>query len=228
VPEADHGDEPRLRVVLADDDAFARRAIRNALQEAGFVVVADATNGREAVELALHYRPDLVLLDVVMPELDGIAAARRIRAEVPEIRIVMLSVKEDDEVALMGVRAGASGYLSKELDLVELPRILEGVAAGDAALTPRIAAALIDELRRAPRSGTGMRPVHSDLTQREWEVLDLLESGLDVGEIAERLVLSEETVRTHLKSTRRKLGVGSREELIAAAQRLRTPGGSEG
>jgi DNA-binding NarL/FixJ family response regulator len=214
-------------VVLADDDAFARRAIRNALQEAGFVVVADATNGREAVELALHYRPDLVLLDVVMPELDGIAAARRIRAEAPEIRIVMLSVKEDDEVALMGVRAGASGYLSKELDLVELPRILEGVAAGDAALTPRIAAALIEELRRAPRPGTGMRPVHSDLTQREWEVLDLLESGLEIVEIAERLVLSEETVRTHLKSTRRKLGVGSREELIAAAQRLRTPGGSE-
>jgi DNA-binding NarL/FixJ family response regulator len=214
-------------VVLADDDPFARRAIRNALQEAGFVVVADATNGREAVELTLHYRPDLVLLDVVMPELDGIGAARRIRAEAPEIRIVMLSVKEDDEVALMGVRAGASGYLSKDLDLIELPRILEGVAAGDAALTPRIAAALIEELRRAPRAGTGMRPVQSDLTQREWEVLDLVESGLDVVAIAERLVLSEDTVRTHLKSIRRKLGVGSREELIEAAQRLRAPRTSE-
>lgn len=214
--------------MLADDDPFARRAIRNALQDAGFVVVADATNGREAVELALHYRPDLVLLDVVMPEMDGIAAARRIRAEAPEIRIVMLSVREDDEVALMGVRAGASGYLSKELDLVELPRILEGVAAGDAALTPRIAAALIEELRRPQQAGAGMRPVHSELTQREWEVLDLLESGLDVAAIAERLVLSEETVRTHLKSTRRKLGVGSREELIAATRRLRAPGADEG
>jgi NarL family two-component system response regulator LiaR len=214
-------------VVLADDDPFARRAIRNALQESGFVVVADAANGREAVELSLHYRPDLVLLDVVMPELDGIAAARRIRAEAPEIRIVMLSVKQDDEVALMGVRAGASGYLSKDLDLIELPGILEGVAAGDAALTPRIAAALIDELRKAPRHGAGMRPVRSDLTQREWEVLDLVESGLEVAEIADRLVLSEDTVRTHLKSIRRKLGVGSREELVAAAQRLRAPRGSE-
>jgi DNA-binding NarL/FixJ family response regulator len=228
VVERELGDEPRLRVILADDDPFARRAIRKALQDAGFIVVADASNGREAIELTLHYRPDLVLLDVVMPEVDGIAAARRIREEAPETRIVMLSVKEDDEVALMGVRAGASGYLSKELDLVELPRILEGVAAGDAALTPRIAAALIEELRKPPRAGAGMRPVHSDLTQREWEVLDLLESGLDVPAIAERLVLSEETVRTHLKSTRRKLGLGTREELIAAARRLRTPTGNEG
>lgn len=213
----------RLRVLIADDDPLARRVVRDALQEAGMTVVADAANGREAVELALHYRPDLVLMDVVMPELDGITAARTIHEQAPEVRVVMLSMSDDDDLGVLGIRAGASGYVTKDVDVVRLPGMLERVAAGEPAVTPRITAQLIDELRRLPAAGQGMRPVRSDLTAREWEVLDQLAAGKTTDEVADKLVLSVETVRSHTKSLYRKLGVHSREELRGAVRRLRTP-----
>jgi DNA-binding NarL/FixJ family response regulator len=209
--------------VIADDDPLARRVVRDALQEAGFAVAADAANGREAVELALHYRPDLVLMDIAMPELDGIAAARRIREEAPEVRVVILSMSDDDELGMLGIRAGASGYLSKDVDVVHLPGMLERVAAGEPAVTPRFTAKLIDELRRLPQAGAGMRPVRSDLSSREWEVLDLLAQGMDHDQIADELVLSVETVRSHVKSLHRKLGVHTRSDLLEAVRRLREP-----
>lgn len=215
----------RLKVLVADDDPLARRVVRDALQDAGMTVVADAANGREAVELALHYRPDLVLMDVVMPELDGITAARRIHEEAPEIRVVMLSMSEDDDLGVLGIRAGAAGYVTKDVDVLRLPGMLERVAAGEPAVTPRITAQLIDELRRLPAAGQGMRPVRSDLTAREWEVLDQLAIGKTTDEVADELVLSVETVRSHTKSLYRKLGVHSREELRATVRRLRTPSG---
>jgi DNA-binding NarL/FixJ family response regulator len=204
----------RLRVLIADDDPLARRVVRDALQEAGFVVVADAANGREAVELALHYRPDLVLMDVVMPELDGIAAAKRIGEEAPEVRVVILSISDDDELGMLGIRAGASGYVTKDVDVVHLPGMLERVAAGEPAVTPRFTAKLIDELRRLPQAG---------LSSREWEVLDLLSAGRNEDQIADDLVLSVETVRSHVKSLHRKLGVHTRTELLDAVRRLREP-----
>jgi two-component system, NarL family, response regulator LiaR len=213
----------RLRVLIADDDPLARRVVRDALQEAGFVVVADAANGREAVELALHYRPDLVLMDVVMPELDGIAAAKRIGEQAPEVRVVILSISDDDELGMLGIRAGASGYVTKDVDVVHLPGMLERVAAGEPAVTPRFTAKLIDELRRLPEAGKGMRPVRSGLSSREWEVLDLLSAGRNEDQIADDLVLSVETVRSHVKSLHRKLGVHTRTELLDAVRRLREP-----
>jgi NarL family two-component system response regulator LiaR len=221
---ADPSEEPdRLRVVIADDDPLARRMVRDALQSAGVAVIGEAADGREAVELALHYRPDVVLMDVLMPGIDGITAAGQIRDQAPEVRIVMLTTSDDHELALMGLRAGASGYLTKDVDVVRLPGILAGVSAGDAALAPRIAAGLINELRRTPQSGRGTRPVQSDLTGREWEVLDLLDQELSIAEVADRLVLSVDTVRTHVKSLYRKLEIHSRDELAAATRRLRTP-----
>lgn len=224
-PEPDAGQEGPLRVLIADDDPLARRVVRDSLQDAGFVVAADAANGLEAVELALHYRPDLVLMDIVMPEMDGISAARRIREEAPEVRVVMLSMTEDDELGLLGLRAGASGYLTKDVDVLRLPAILESVVAGEAVISPKFATTLIEELRRLPEAGRGMRPVRSSLTSREWEVLDLLDAGRTPDEIADELVLSLETVRTHIKSLHRKLGVHSREELLEAVRKLRAPKG---
>jgi two-component system, NarL family, response regulator LiaR len=216
-------DAGRLRVVIADDDPLARRVVRDALQEAGFAVVADAANGREAVELVLHYRPDLVLMDVVMPELDGIAAAKQIGEKAPEVRVVILSISDDDELGMLGIRAGASGYVTKDVDVVHLPGMLERVAAGEPAVTPRFTAKLIDELRRLPEAGKGMRPVRSGLSSREWEVLDQLSAGKSEDEIADDLVLSVETVRSHVKSLHRKLGVHTRAELLDAVRRLREP-----
>ena len=212
-----------LRVLLADDDPLARRVVRDALQEAGWSVVADASSGREAVELALHYRPDLVLMDVAMPDLDGIGAAQAIHDRAPEVRVVMLSTSDDDDIAMLGIRAGASGYLTKDVDVVHIPGMLQRVIEGEPAVSPRFTATLIEELRRLPEAGAGMRPVRSDLTSREWEVLDLVALGRSEDQIAEELVLSVETVRSHVKSLHRKLGVHARDELLEAVRHLRQP-----
>jgi NarL family two-component system response regulator LiaR len=214
---------PPLRVLIADDDPFARRVIRDALQAAGIVVIGEADDGTEAVELALHYRPDIVLMDVLMPGTDGIAAAGRIRDRASEVRIVLLSANVDVELGIMGLRAGAAGYVTKSADVTQLPATLARVAAGEAAVDPRLAAALIDELRKPPHQGPGSRPVDSALTDREWAVLDLLDTGLEASDIAERLVVSIDTVRSHVKSLHRKLGVHSREELVGAIRALRAP-----
>jgi NarL family two-component system response regulator LiaR len=218
-------DMEAFRVIVADDDPLARRMIRSALQDAGFVVVAEARNGREAVELTQYYSPDAVLMDVVMPELDGISATRRIVGERPD-QLVILLTGADEEIGLAGLQAGASGYLNKDVDIEALPRALRGAAAGEAAISRTMGTLLIQQLRRAPArpAANGMRPVRSSLTAREWEVLDLLCDGHSTDKMAEELFLSTETVRSHVKSIYRKLGVNSREQAVSEAERLRNAG----
>jgi len=210
-----------LRVVLADGDPLARRTIRDALHDDGITVVAEATTGREAVELTTFYRPDAVLIDAKLRGVDGLEAVRVITDRAPAICVILLDSAPDDAVALRAVRAGAAGYLSKEVDPDVLPRVLRGALDGEAAISRRLAMALIESYRRAPRGGSGLRPVRSELTDREWEVLDLLASGAGTEDIARTLVLSTETVRSHLKNLYRKLGVRSREEAAEAAHRMR-------
>jgi DNA-binding NarL/FixJ family response regulator len=207
-----------LRVVLADGDPLARRTIRDALQLSGITVVAEATSGREAVELTAFYRPDAVLMDT---SADGLDAARIISDRAPAISVVLLASSPDDKQALRALRSGAAGYLSKDVDPEVLPRVLRGALDGEAAISRRLAMTLIESYRRAPRGGSGLRPVRSELTDREWEVLDLLASGAGTEDIARTLVLSTETVRSHLKNLYRKLGVRSRDEAAEAAHRLR-------
>lgn len=228
-PESNHTDEPNMRAVIADDDPFARRVIRDVLQEAGVLVIAEARNGREACELTLFYRPDVVVMDVVMPEMDGIIATRRIRKEIPEQIVVVLTGAGDDdqELGLQALRAGASGFLSKDLEISALPRVLEGVRAGEAAISRQMTRTLIERLRDTPSGATGMRPVKSPLTPREWEVIDLLKAGRSTDEIATELVLSTETVRSHVKNILRKLDVRSRKDAVLAADRMRGASGSE-
>ena len=218
------GHSEPMRVIVADDDPFARRMIKESLQRAGIVVVAEAHNGQQAVELALFYRPDVVLMDVVMPELDGISATRRIVKDLPEQLIVMLTSSDEDEMGFVGLRAGAVGYLSKDVDVDKLPQALEGAREGEAAISRRLSMQLIEQLRRVPEPATGMRPVKSPLTAREWEVVDLLYEGRTTDEIADTLVLSTETVRSHIKNLMRKLGANTREQAVARAHRMR--GGS--
>jgi two-component system, NarL family, response regulator LiaR len=221
VKDKDKDDETALRTIVADDDPLVRRLIRDTLQRAEVTVIAEASTGREAVELALFYSPDVVVMDYMMPEMDGIEATRRIYAHDPGIRVVLLTGAGDDELGLRGLRAGAAGYLSKEVELDALPRALRGALDGEAAISRRLAMQLIERYRAAPTGGTGLRPVRSRLTDREWEVLDLLSTGATTDAIARTLVLSTETVRSHLKNLYRKLEVNSRDEAVAAATRLR-------
>jgi DNA-binding NarL/FixJ family response regulator len=218
---AEEGERQPLRAIVADDDPFARRIIKDALQNAGIVVIAEAQDGRQAVELALHYRPDIVLMDVVMPELDGIAATRAILKALPNQVIIMLTSGNEDEVGLISLRAGASGFLTKDLEIDALPRVVASAIAGEAAISRRMSMRLVEQLRRMPEGRKGMRPVHSPLTPREWEVIELMAEGLTTEQMAERLVLSTETVRTHVKHILRKLDTRSREEAVAAAQSMR-------
>jgi two-component system, NarL family, response regulator LiaR len=223
---ADHPDSsPRLRVIVVDDDPFARRQVRDALQAEGVVVVADASDGREAVELAKYYRPDVVLMDVVMPVMDGIEATKQITSESPETQVVMLTGTDERELGFLGLKAGAVGFIPKDISIEAIPRVVRGVDAGEAAFSRQLSRQLVERLRALPDGGVGLRPVRSPLTSREWEVLDLLCEGKGTQQIADTLVLSVETVRSHIKNTLRKLEVRSRAEAVKVAETLRDRAG---
>ena len=215
--------DERLRAVIADDDPFARRVIKDVLSESGVLVVAEARDGREAVEFALYYRPDVVIMDVVMPGLDGIMATRQILKLVPDQLVIVLTGAgdEDDQLGLLALRAGAAGFITKDVDIDALPRALEGVREGEAAISRTFTRRVIEQLRSVPGHSYGMRPVKSPLTAREWEVIDLLKATRSTDEIAAELVLSTETVRSHVKNILRKLKVRSRQEAVAVADRMR-------
>jgi two-component system, NarL family, response regulator LiaR len=215
-------EETPLRVIVADDDPLVRRMLREELQLAGIVVIAEAEGGREAIELSVYYRPDVVLMDLVMPGVDGLAATQRIRELAPDVRIVILTATDDDAIGVGTLRAGASGFIRKSVAIEALARALRRAGDGEAVVTRLLTMRLIEELRAARTDANGLRPIHSELTPREWEVLDLLCRERSTDEIADELVVSIETVRSHIKNVMRKLGVRSRREAIAAAMELRS------
>jgi NarL family two-component system response regulator LiaR len=218
-------DAPPLRALVVDDDPLVRRLIRDVLQQDGITVIAEAPTGREAVELALFYRPDVVVIDYMMPEMDGIEATRRIYEQDPSIRVILLTGGGDDVLGMRALRAGAAGFLSKDMELDSLPRALRRSLEGEAVISRRLAMELVQHFRSAPVGGMGLRPVRSKLTDREWEVLDLLSGGASTDDIARVLVLSHETVRSHKKNVYRKLEVRTRHEAVQAAGRMRERGG---
>jgi two-component system, NarL family, response regulator LiaR len=214
----------RLRLIVADPDPLARRVIRDSLRASShFVVAAEARDGTEVVELATHYKPELVLMEIRLPCIDGIEACRRIVTKAPQVSVVMFSVDQDRDVEMQALRAGASGFLCKDASIESIVRALRAVAKGEAAISRHLTMRLIEMMRRTSENGIGLRPVKSPLTSREWEVLDLMCMGAATREMADALFLSEDTVYSHSKSILRKLGVHSRAEAVIAAERLRCP-----
>ena len=206
-----------FRVLVADDHPPTRALVREALEGHGFVVVAEAGDATAAVAAARRERPDICLLDVRMPG-GGIRATIEIVSAVPDTTVVIYTVSQTDADLFDALRAGASGYLLKYTDPARLPIALQGVLRGEAALPRTLVARLIEEFRQRERRRRlplrGRRGV--DLTSREWEVLELMRQGLTTAQMAERLYVSQVTIRTHISSILRKLGVPDR----AAAIRL--------
>jgi NarL family two-component system response regulator LiaR len=214
-----------IRVLVADDHAVVRQGLRTFLDLQDDVeVVADVADGAAAVAAVHEHGPDVVLMDLVMPELDGVEAIRRIADERPATRVIALTSFLDDDKVLPAVRAGAAGYLLKDVGPEDLVRAIRTVHAGEALLHPAVAARLMEEVAGAPR-----RPAGEDdgLTAREHEVLAEIARGRSNKRIALELRISEATVKIHVSSVLRKLGVSDRTQaaVLAVRQGLVEPGG---
>ncbi len=207
-----------MRVLLADDHALFRAGIASLLQAWGLEVVGQAGNGLEALEQARRLRPDLILMDITMPGCNGLEATRLIKAELPEVKIVMVTVSDDDEDLFEAIKSGAEGYLLKDMSEEELSATLTGIAAGEAPLSRGMAAKILEEFARVSREGPA-KDAGSDLTQREREVLQLVAGGATNREIAARLYVSENTVSFHMKNILAKLHLKNRTQAVAYAIR---------
>jgi DNA-binding NarL/FixJ family response regulator len=212
-----------VRVLVADDHPPMRAGVRLALADHGFAVCAEAADAQGAVAQAVRAVPDVCLLDIHMPG-GGIAAAAEIAERVPATTIVMLTVSRHDGDLFDALRAGASGYLLKDIDPARLPAALHGVMAGEVTLPRQLVGRLVEEFegrsrRRIRFIGSGDHPA---LTEREWEVLELLHDGLTTREIADRLNISDVTVRRHTSAIVRKLRVRDRREALRLLERSRS------
>ncbi|HXE44089.1 MAG TPA: response regulator transcription factor [Conexibacter sp.] len=209
------------RVVIADDHAAARAGVRGALERGGFVVCAEAADGPDAVDAALRERPDAVLLDVHMPGGGGIAAAAAIAERLPGTAIAMLTVSADEEDLFAAIQAGASGYLLKDVDPERLPHALAGVLASEAAIPRPLVGRIVAELADRRRRRVPLARGGAELTPREWEILELLHAGASTADVAERLGVSQVTVRRHVSTVLRKLRVPDRRGAFALLDGLR-------
>jgi two-component system, NarL family, response regulator DegU len=203
-----------IRVLLADD----HRMLREGLTEEGFDIVGEADNGEQAVRLAAELQPDVVLMDVSMPEMDGVEATRIIRATDTLTRVIMLTMHADKEVLAEAIRAGASGYLVKDCSTDEVAEAVRMAAQGDTALSPQLAATMLDEVRRLEVPN----PAEEDrvITKREEEVLQLIADGCSTPEVAEQLYISQKTVKNHLASIYQKLDARDRTQAVLQAVRM--------
>ncbi|HJR24464.1 MAG TPA: response regulator transcription factor [Acidimicrobiales bacterium] len=207
-----------IRVVLADDHRMLREGLRRSLTDEGFEVVGEADNGEQAVRLVAELSPDVVLMDVSMPEMDGVEATRRIRETDTESRVLMLTMHADKEVLADAIRAGASGYLVKDCSTEEVADAIRMAASGDTDLSPLLAASMLDEVRRL-EAPTPADEEHV-ITKREEEVLQRIADGCSTSEVAAQLYISQKTVKNHLASIYQKLDARDRTQAVLQAVRM--------
>jgi DNA-binding NarL/FixJ family response regulator len=210
------------RILLVDDHPLTRTALAGLLQQHGFEVAGQAADGEDAVRSAAELRPDLILLDLSMPGLDGLSALPRLREAAPACEVVVLTASGEEDNLLAAIRGGAAGYLLKSEPPARIIEFLRGVARGEAALSGAVARRLLEQVRSGGDRGDGVPDaIAAALSARELEVLLLLDEHLSTDEIAKRLFISEHTVRAHVKSLLRKLGVSSRREALEALNAAR-------
>jgi NarL family two-component system response regulator LiaR len=206
----------QIKILLVDDHAVVREGLRTYLDlEDKLSIVGEASNGREAVDKTRALRPDVVLMDLLMPEMDGIAATKAIKEFNPEVKIIVLTSFQDDEHIMPAIEAGATGYLLKDVSAPELVKAIEGAFQGQAQLHPEVARKLMEQVRQ-PRRRTDPA---EELTPRERDVLGLIASGMSNKEIARELVMTERTVKGHVSNILGKLGLQDRTQAALYAVR---------
>ena len=217
------GTDP-IRVLIADDHALFRRGLEMVLQgEAGLELVGQASDGQEAVQLAGEVVPDVVMMDIRMPKITGIEAARQMKEVAPSAKIVMLTISDEEEDLFEAIRAGASGYLLKDIPLDELADSVRAVYGGQSLINPSMAGKLLTEFATLARRDAEEEPAkHAPapkLTEREMEVLRLVARGMNNRDIAKELFISENTVKNHVRNILEKLQIHSRMEAVMIAVR---------
>ncbi len=208
-----------MRILIADDHSLFRDGLRSLLQAEGHEVIGEAKNGNEAVTLARELKPDVVLMDLQMPELDGIGATKLIVGAMPEMKVVILTASEEEAKLFDAIKSGAQGYLLKNLEAEEFFDLLEGAQRGEPALTPALARKLLQEFAK-PVEVAAASPSPHELTAREREVLELMVEGVTSNrKLAKRLGLSENTVKFHVRNILDKLRLHNRAEVVGYALR---------
>ncbi|MCB0977415.1 MAG: response regulator transcription factor [Acidimicrobiales bacterium] len=207
-----------IRLLLADDHRMLREGLRRSLTDEGFDVIGEASDGAEAVEMAAALLPDVVLMDVTMPDVDGVEATRRLKSSHPDIPVVMLTMHADETVIADAMRAGAVGYLVKDCSTDEIAETLKLATNADTTLSTELAGVMLDEVRR-------IDPVPADdsdriVTKREVEVLQLIADGCSTQEVADSLYISQKTVKNHLASIYQKLDARDRTQAVLQAVRM--------
>ncbi len=205
-----------MKVIICDDQAIVRDGLEMLLKlEPGIDVVGTAEDGAAAVEMVAKESPDLVLMDLKMPVMNGVEATRQIRARYPEVKVLVLTTYDDDEWVFDAIQAGASGYLLKDTPRDEVVKAIRGTVGGKVYLDPSVAGKVLEQVSRHPTQSPTL--ITSQLTEREIEVLRLLAKGLNNKAISERLFLSEGTVRNHISTILSKLGVSDRTQAAVIA-----------
>ena len=209
-----------MRILIADDHALFRDGLRSLLGTQGHEVIAEARNGREAIDLTKKLTPDLVLMDISMPEMDGLTATRTLTADAPEVKVVILTASDDDASLFDAIKAGAQGYLLKNLEADDFFSMLDRASRGEPALTPNLARKLLQEFAKPPEAATDAGD--EELTAREREVLELMVEGVTSNrKLAKRLGVSENTVKFHVRNILDKLRLHNRAEAVGYALRKR-------
>lgn len=211
------GNDASIRLMLADDHRMLREGLRRSMSEEGFDVIGEAQDGVEAIRLAEQLIPDVILMDVSMPNCDGVEACRQVKSHGAPSKVVMLTMHADKEVLTKAIRAGASGYLVKDCSTREIADAVRMAARGDTVLSPQLAKSMLDEVRKLDGEAKVEDRV---VTVREEEVLQLIADGCSTPEVAESLYISQKTVKNHLASIYQKLDARDRTEAVLQAVRM--------